>query len=473
MPSTFSKNLRIELPSDGSLSGLWGRVTNRNLGSLIEQAITGSFVHNVGDGDISLSSLNGIIDQARNAVLIFEGTSASPITANIPDIPKKYTIINRSDNTVIIQSSASFYVPYKSEAYIYNDGNGSINGKVIANGAQTLLANQAPFHNPNFSGTVLAPTPAFGSINNQVATTEFVANALPIGSVIMWYGASNSLPYGFQVCDGNNGTPDLRDKFVVGAGGGYALGDSGGANEVTLTTEQIPAHKHTGNTQDQSVEHTHGVQLSTSDDGLHLHDGTATTDLTNTDHTHSGTTASNNRGHTHTFSDQTRSAGDHNHSGSTNTTGNHTHQYFSTWTGNPTAGTGEDFRYMGAGSNPRRSANHNDPHRSSTDGNHFHSLSTNTTGEHTHSFSGTTQNQSQEHEHDFSTGGMSQNASHDHNINFKTDQNGTHKHNVSGDTGGASGTSHNHAFTTDNEGGSGSHENRPPYVALFYIMKVA
>ena len=55
-----------------------------------------------------------------------------------------------------------------------------------------------------------------------------VANPVPTGSIIMWSGSIASIPAGYYLCDGNNGTPDLRDSFVVGAGNSYAVGNTGG-----------------------------------------------------------------------------------------------------------------------------------------------------------------------------------------------------------------------------------------------------
>jgi len=53
--------------------------------------------------------------------------------------------------------------------------------------------------------------------------------AFPTGMILMWAGAIMDIPAGYVLCDGANGTPDLRDRFVVGAGSTYAVGDSGGA----------------------------------------------------------------------------------------------------------------------------------------------------------------------------------------------------------------------------------------------------
>ena len=64
------------------------------------------------------------------------------------------------------------------------------------------------------------------------------------GMIILWSGAQNQIPSGWVLCNGQNSTPDLRDRFVVGAGSGYSVGATGGAASVTLTTNQIPSHTH-------------------------------------------------------------------------------------------------------------------------------------------------------------------------------------------------------------------------------------
>ena len=53
-------------------------------------------------------------------------------------------------------------------------------------------------------------------------------SAVPAGGIIMWSGSIGSIPSGYYLCDGTNGTPDLRDRFVVGAGSSYAVGNTGG-----------------------------------------------------------------------------------------------------------------------------------------------------------------------------------------------------------------------------------------------------
>ena len=97
----------------------------------------------------------------------------------------------------------------------------------------------------------------------------------PIGSIMMWSGTIsnksptdiNGLTYTkWKICDGTNGTPDLRNRFIVGSGSNYNIGNTGGADNVTLTTAQMPSHNHTL-TIDANGSHNHGM----SNSGSHLH----------------------------------------------------------------------------------------------------------------------------------------------------------------------------------------------------------
>jgi len=65
------------------------------------------------------------------------------------------------------------------------------------------------------------------------------------GMIMLWSGAENAIPSGWVLCNGSNSTPDLRNRFVVGAGDTYSVGNTGGADSVTLTESQIPSHTHT------------------------------------------------------------------------------------------------------------------------------------------------------------------------------------------------------------------------------------
>ena len=65
--------------------------------------------------------------------------------------------------------------------------------------------------------------------------TVSMSGGVPSGGIIIWSGAANAIPTGYVLCDGNNSTPDLRDRFVVGAQNAYSVGDTGGSNTATDT----------------------------------------------------------------------------------------------------------------------------------------------------------------------------------------------------------------------------------------------
>ena len=90
---------------------------------------------------------------------------------------------------------------------------------------------------------------------------------VPSGGIIMWSGSIVSIPSGWVLCDGNNSTPNLQDRFIVGAGSTYAVDATGGAATVTLSAAQMPAHNHTvsvsGST-NTTGSHSHTYLRSTS-----------------------------------------------------------------------------------------------------------------------------------------------------------------------------------------------------------------
>lgn len=142
------------------------------------------------------------------------------------------------------------------------------------NAISSAIASKANLGSPAFTGTPTAPTATAGSNTAQLATTAFVTAAvgalvtIPPGLISLWSGSIVSIPSDWYLCNGSNGTPDLRDRFVVGAGTTYAVGATGGANTVTLDATMIPAHTHTltatGTSGAQSNDHSHTFSGTTS-----------------------------------------------------------------------------------------------------------------------------------------------------------------------------------------------------------------
>ena len=98
------------------------------------------------------------------------------------------------------------------------------------------------------------------------------------GMIIIWNGAANAIPSGWVLCNGSNSTPDLRDKFVIGAGNSYAVNATGGSKDAVIVSHShtINNHTHTvsGNTGNQSANHSH--TFSGSGSSSHSHNITAT-----------------------------------------------------------------------------------------------------------------------------------------------------------------------------------------------------
>lgn len=79
-------------------------------------------------------------------------------------------------------------------------------------------------------------------------TAGLISYLVPAGAIIMWSGTVSNIPTGWHLCDGTNGTPDLRSKFIIGAGSGlgssFAPGSTGGSSTLTLGVANLPAHHH-------------------------------------------------------------------------------------------------------------------------------------------------------------------------------------------------------------------------------------
>jgi microcystin-dependent protein len=106
-----------------------------------------------------------------------------------------------------------------------------------------------------------------GSLYYRAPGSWIELAGLPIGSIVMWQGSIGNIPTGWALCNGQNGTPNLSSRFIVGYSPGnpdYSnIGNQGGASQITLTVDQIPSHGHNVNS-----DHTHSAIAA--DD--HIHD---------------------------------------------------------------------------------------------------------------------------------------------------------------------------------------------------------
>jgi microcystin-dependent protein/two-component sensor histidine kinase len=124
MPSTYS-DLKIELIATGEQSGTWGTTTNTNLGTAIEEAITGSANVAFSSGDVTISLTNTNASQtARNLRLNLTGTSGGARTLTVPAIEKQYIINNGLADACTVKNSTGtgIAVPAGKTMVLFNDG---------------------------------------------------------------------------------------------------------------------------------------------------------------------------------------------------------------------------------------------------------------------------------------------------------------------------------------------------------------
>ena len=156
-----------------------------------------------------------------------------------------------------------------SGTYILPVGNPVVTGTTISsNWANTTLSDISTA----LTGSIASDgqTPVTGNIQmgsnkitgmaNGTALTDAatVAQAVPTGAILMWSGSIATIPTGWLICDGTNGTPDLRSRFVVGAGSTYAVNATGGSANATLVS-----HSHTASSSSSVTDNGHQHVVNT------------------------------------------------------------------------------------------------------------------------------------------------------------------------------------------------------------------
>lgn len=129
----------------------------------------------------------------------------------------------------------------------------------------SAISSKADLNSPALTGTPTAPTAAGGTNTTQVATTAFVqtalAGAFSTGMIMMWSGSIATIPSGWVLCNGSNNTPDLRNRFVIGAhsdSAGVAYSTVTGSNTQTGGSKDaiVVSHTHTASVTDPGHSHT-------------------------------------------------------------------------------------------------------------------------------------------------------------------------------------------------------------------------
>lgn len=310
----------------GSHEDSWGPKFNRNIGTILEDGISGVVEINVTDGGVDLSSSPEEFPP-RNAVIRVIGTPTSSVDVAVPEVNKHYLVDNLTSEEVRIVSGALepfVCVPESLSRVNIMPEVGEVEGVSITDVVDSVislttrealydLTGFAPINSPSFTGNPRAPKPEDGDESERVVTTEYVLrNAIHKGFILEWWGETEDIPQGWQLCDGKNGTPDLRGRMVLGASKDSQLNEVGGFLDSTLvehthtTGVQDTKHTHTGTTTSAGA-HSHGGVMGNpyyggDDSSRNLDPGKSGSTSSAGAHTHSLSVNSNSQGHTHPVS---------------------------------------------------------------------------------------------------------------------------------------------------------------------------
>ena len=289
---------------------------------------------------------------------------------------------------------------------------------------------------------------------------DSVGTTIPAGTIVMYNGTT--APSGWALCDGGGSRPDLRDKFVVGAGSSYNVGANAGSADAVVVS-----HNHgSGNSGNQSANHTHGsgnYSGNTSTHNGHTHDDGNYDAALNGSHTHqaniSGNTGNQSANHYHTIGGN-KPDGSPGTWNATASGGTHGHSYRES-NGHPQSNMAGIQRSGGDDSNL---TNNTDILSSGGSHNHNVNLTGVTTG-------GIDQNHSHSMNFNVNTSPPLTQSEHSHNVSGNSGSGGNHSHNVNF-SGSSGNQSANHTHSIDSEGVSGSGKNLPPYYAITFIIKL-
>ena len=189
MASTYSTNLALELQATGENSGTWGTITNTNLGTLIEQAVSGYVTQAITDGaDTTITIPNGATGVARNMYIECTGALTAGRNLIVPANKKLYFIYNNTTGgyavTVKVTGQTGVAVAYLQKKVLASNGTDIVNaitglGGATGGGADTVFVE-----------------------NSLTVTTDYTLStgksAMSVGPVAINTGITVTIPSGYR-----------------------------------------------------------------------------------------------------------------------------------------------------------------------------------------------------------------------------------------------------------------------------------
>ena len=239
MSSTYSTNLAIELIGTGDQAGTWGTTTNSNLGTLIEQSISGYVTQAVSTGtDTTITIPNGSTGVARNMYIELTGTGGASTNLIVPANKKLYFIFNNSTGAVTVKVSGQtgVSVPTGKKMVLVSNGTDIVNGlNYIADFASNsatithLSATSATITNLTLTSLVISNL-SIASANITTLTsasatiTNLLATSLAVSSIATFAAGSAAAPSITTTGDTNTGLFfPAADTIAFTEGGAEAM----------------------------------------------------------------------------------------------------------------------------------------------------------------------------------------------------------------------------------------------------------
>ena len=207
----------------------------------------------------------GIVSTANTIQLAIQDLETRKAALAGPTFTGIATSVTPSTDTSNTQIATTAFVKNSlnnSNTYTMSvSGNaGTVTNGVYTVGDQTIAGTKT--FSSAISGSVtgsantasFSTTQAVTSNDGRIATTAFVRSIVPSGVILMWSGSIATIPSGWLLCDGTNSTPDLRNRFIVGAGSTYAVGATGGSADAIVVS-----HSHTATSSVTDPGHSHRV----------------------------------------------------------------------------------------------------------------------------------------------------------------------------------------------------------------------
>jgi hypothetical protein len=245
MASTYSTNLAIELPGTGDQAGSWGNTTNNNLGTLIEQAISGYVTQAMTTGNTTTITIpNGATGVARNMYIEMTGTGGANTFLVVPSNKKLYFIYNNTTGAVTVKVSGQTGVSVAAAAKVIlvSDGTDVVSATSYITTVDPSLT-LTTLNVTNLTATNLSGT----SANITTLTgTSFSATSLTLTNPLARAQGGTGIS-----------TAPTNGQLLIGNGTGFTLSTITAGSGITVTNNAgslTIAASSTGGAQDYIVQ---------------------------------------------------------------------------------------------------------------------------------------------------------------------------------------------------------------------------